>query len=508
MGSRPKKLAAAVSVTVLTIGPAVALGVPGDFAPAPTSPEKAGTAPISVTSGNLNGDAHADLVVTDFADSSVSILLGDGTGNFTAAATSPEAVGSPSSAAAIADLDGAAGLDVAVPNTNPGNVSILLGDGTGNLTAAATSPETVGPGPLSIAAGKLDGDSDIDLAVSDASNNVSILLNSGAGNFTAAGTSPEATGGTNPRQVVAANLDGDADLDLAVVNRETDNVSILLGDGTGNFTAHESSPVLVGDSPNSLAVGNFDGDGDPDIAVPSRESDNVTVLLGDGTGDFVAAGSSPEPVGENPRSVVAVDLGGSPSTDLAVANADSDNVSILLGDGTGNFTAAGSSPEPTGDEPFSIAAANFGGSPTVDLATANPEGGDVSILINDVATEEPPPGPGAAPGPGSVPNPTAGGGKCRGKAATVRRVRGSGPFVGTAKKDVIVGTSRGDRINGRGGNDLVCAGGGKDVVKGGGGKDLLFGEGGKDKLIGGGGKDKCVGGKGADRGVTCERGKL
>jgi predicted nucleotidyltransferase len=81
--------------------------------------------------------------------------------------------------------------------------------------------------------------------------------------------------------VAVGDFNGDSDPDLAVANEVSDNVSVLLGDGSGGFGA--ASNFGVGDGPRSVAVGDFNGDSDPDLAVANFDSDNVSVLLGDGS---------------------------------------------------------------------------------------------------------------------------------------------------------------------------------------------------------------------------------
>jgi Ca2+-binding RTX toxin-like protein len=467
-------LAVALTVAALVGIPAAALGATGNFSQPSTSPETAGPAPLSVTAAKLNSDANIDLAVTDFVSSSVSILLGDGNGNFTPAATSPETSDGTSNSVAAGNFNGDSNTDLATANLDGGDVTILLGSASGDFTEPGTSPEVAGTGPISIVAANLGGDANTDLAVlNNDTTDVTILLGDGAGAFTAAGTSPETVGG-DPRSIVAANFNGDSNTDLAVANRGTDNVTILLGSATGDFAEPASSTEGAGDAPNGITAANFGGDGNVDLAVANRDSDNVTILLGDGTGNFTAAGTSPEPAGNAPRSLVAANLGGSISNDLAVANAESDNVSILLGNGAGNFTAAGTSPEPAGDEPFSIAAANLGGTASPDLATANPGGGIVTILLND------------------APLPPV---KCGGLKATKTGTAGPNVINGTPRKDVIAGLGGKDRIRGRAGNDVLC---------GGGGRDKLIGGGGRDRLLGQAGKDICKGGPKRDVARKCE----
>jgi hypothetical protein len=118
-------------------------------------------------------------------------------------------------------------------------------------------------------------------------------------------------------------------------------------------------------------------------------------LLNNGGGSFSAAPGSPEAGGENTRAIAAADLDGNGSADLAAGNAGVgvvDNVAILLNNGSADFAAGAGSPETVGDDPFSIAAANLDGNPGIDLAVANSESDNVSILLNNVAG-----GPGGNP---------------------------------------------------------------------------------------------------------------
>ena len=110
----------------------------------------------------------------------------------------------------------------------------------------------------------------------------------------------------------------------------SNDVTILLGDGTGNFTAPGTSPETVGTNPRSVAVGDFDADGRQDLAVANNGSGNVTILLGGGTGNFTAAGTSPETAGSLPAFVAVDDFDGNGVQDLAVANGGSNNVTVLL----------------------------------------------------------------------------------------------------------------------------------------------------------------------------------
>src|SRR5204862_441374 len=130
----------------------------------------------------------------------------------------------------------------------------------------------------------------------------------------------------------------------------------------------------VGTGPQSVAVGDFNRDGKPDLATANTSSNTVTILLGNGTGGFSQAAGSPVAVGAGPQSVAVGDFNRDGKPDLATANAGSNNVTILLGNGAGGFSQAAGSPVAVGNPPFSVAAGDFDHDGKPDLATANGDG--------------------------------------------------------------------------------------------------------------------------------------
>ncbi len=329
----------------------------------------------AIAVGDFNNDRELDIAVANAVSNTLSILLGDGTGNF-ALASSPTTGEAPSSVA-VGDFNGDGNLDIAVTNANSNTVSILLGDGTGKFTLAS-SPST-GFNPCSVAVGDFNGDGKLDLAVADQEGGASIFLGDGTGNFVLASSLAV----KSPIAVAVGDFNGDGKLDVALVscrsvncfNRElTGSVAIFLGDGTGNF-ALASSPV-VGHQPRSIAVADFNGDGILDLAVANAGSNNVSILLGDGTGNFGQALTVP--TGLQPFAVTVGDFNGDGKLDLAIANLDSDRISVLLGDGTGNFALA--SAAATGGSPALVTAGDFNSDGKLDLAAANM--GSSSILIS------------------------------------------------------------------------------------------------------------------------------
>jgi hypothetical protein len=186
--------------------------------------------------------------------------------------------------------------------------------------------------------------------------------------------------GPNPTSLAIGEMNGDSTLDIAVAKDGSNNVTILLGDGSGGFSQTAGSPIPVGTSPTSIAAADFNGDGKRDLAVANGGSNNVTILLGSGAGGFGAIGV-PVPVGPLPTFVMARDLNGDGKVDLVVANNGASHVTVLLGNGAGAFSEAAGSPVPVGTGPNSIAAGEFNGDSAVDLAVANLFANNATILL-------------------------------------------------------------------------------------------------------------------------------
>jgi len=348
-------------------------GCPPNFAPAVNYP--AGSRPASVAVGDLNGDGKPDLVVANFGGTTVSVLLGNGDGTFQAAANYP--AGSSPVSVAIGDFNRDGKPDLAVANgISSGTVSVLLGNGDGTFQAPVNY--AAGTVPNSVAIGDVNGDGKPDLVVANfSSNNVSVLLGTGTGSFGAATNFP--SGGTS-ESVAIGDVNGDGKPDL-VIALQGGTVSVLIGTGTGTFGA--PTPFGAGNIPVSVAIGDVNGDGKLDVVAANQSGDNVSVLLGNGNGTLQTAVNYPGPAGDVAESVAIGDVNGDGKPDLVVTFlfdfSSPGVVSVLLGNGDGTFQTPVS--YPAGITPDSAAVADFNGDGKPDLAVANSDSGNVSVLL-------------------------------------------------------------------------------------------------------------------------------
>jgi hypothetical protein len=223
--------------------------------------------------------------------------------------------------------------------------SATAGKATMFLTARAFS---VAASPAAVAAGDFNGDGKLDVATANADGSVSVLLNKGNGTFNAA---VNYTAGLEPTSIAVGDFNGDGKLDLVVANCTCQrrnpppgSVSVFLGNGDGTFQA--AMNYVTGSSPQSVAVGDFNGDGKPDLAVANYTANTVSILLGNGDGSFRAGVDHP----------VRLPL------------------QLAVGDFNGDGTLQPARHHNTGPSPGSLAVGDFNGDAKLDEVTANNDG--------------------------------------------------------------------------------------------------------------------------------------
>ena len=335
----------------------------------------------TVLTADFNGDGFPDLVI--LGNNTISVLLGNGDGTFTAA---PSPSNDLPGAIAVGDFNGDGIPDLAVaPVLDEGNSEVLLGNGDGTFSIANGSLG-IGSGVAtsnSIAAADFNGDGKLDIveacaSLGDQPCNL-LLIQSGNGDGTFIEFSSVPLSFLGSQSMAVGDFNGDGQPDVAVTNSGTNGVNVFLNNG-GGLSAVSAIPP-TGTGPTSIAAADFNGDGKLDLAVANYGSDNVTILLGNGDGTFTAAASPA--TGTAPNSVAVADFNGDGVPDLAVANAGSSNVTILLGNGDGTFTAAAGPAADTGST--SVVLADFNGDGKEDLVVANSGDSSATALLAETA---------------------------------------------------------------------------------------------------------------------------
>jgi hypothetical protein len=238
---------------------------------------RTGRDPGSIVIGDVNGDGQPDLATADVGADTVSVLLNRGGGGFVLNAH--YLTGSRPVSAAIGDLNGDGLLDLATANSDSKSVSVLLNRGDGSFLGRRDYRK--GSHPRSIAIGDLNGDGKPDLAAGTDFNPsaLSVLLGRGEGTFAARRELPSP--GAAIAQVAIGDINRDHRPDLVTVTAGVgagSAVSVFLGRGDRRFQA----PVyyrLVESDPESIAIGDLNGDRRPDLATANYNSSTASVLL-------------------------------------------------------------------------------------------------------------------------------------------------------------------------------------------------------------------------------------
>lgn len=300
----------------------------------------AGDAPNGIAAADFNADGDVDLAVTSTATigPAAVVFLGKGDGTFaTGMAYASTAIGA---SIAAGDINADGRPDLIIPNTMEGTLSLLLNTGSGQFAIPVDLP--AGNQPMAVAVVDLNHDGHADLAVADRGGNSLLVFryNPAGGAFLPAVTF---MAGISPSWIAAGDLDVDGDADLVITNEgqanetTTDTVSVMLNNGNGTFATARN--YLAGVNPRCVAVGDFDGDGLPDLAVAnygvSTATSGAAVLLNNGAGSFAAPVLYP--AGSGPQAVAIGDFNRDTAPDMVTANFLSSNLSLLPNDGEGGF---------------------------------------------------------------------------------------------------------------------------------------------------------------------------
>ena len=292
----------------------------------------------TATSGDFNGDGQSDLLVTEqvsVSRSTVQVLLSQGDGTFLA--NPPHNAGANLSALTTADFDRDGTPDVATANFD--RILVLRGDRAGFLEPALELP--MPQFTRFVTAADLDGDGAPDLLATAASDDaISIVRNHGddrleEGAFAAPTSLPV---GDSPVSIIAVDLDLDGDLDIAVANKQSDDITILIQHDEDSFEDGAQYPAALR-KPRQVAATDIDSDGDPDLLL--HNAGTMTILANDGSGSFALFSAIATPIAQVSAisSVVPGDLDGDGDVDLAVGSDHSSLVVVLTNSGGGRYVS-------------------------------------------------------------------------------------------------------------------------------------------------------------------------
>jgi type II secretory pathway component GspD/PulD (secretin) len=391
----------------------------------PTQQFTVGKNPVAMVTADFRNAGTQDLAVVNQADNTLTILLNQGTGavpqfaqptsgiglvspvalgtKWTSSTPAPAlATGSLNAASTAANNDNFADLLVTDPVGDA--VIVLLGNNDGSFKKPA-APITVGNQPSAIAIGTFNsknGNSNSGFVVTNFKDSTySVFNGNGDGTFTQVTGSPFALPptATGPVAMTVADFNGDGNPDLAIVNQTTQNVTILEGNGDGTFKEFPKSPLAVGKLPVAIASGTLSGSTGPALAIVNQQDNTVSVYLGNGDGTFLAA-SQTLATGTTPSGVAIADLAQSSTGGIAVTNTGIGTVTVFADLGSGLFASA---IEPAaGTSPDAILAGAFTNSAFPDIVVTNNisnAAGQVtliespaSLISNPAITQTPYPG--------------------------------------------------------------------------------------------------------------------
>jgi subtilisin family serine protease len=351
-----------------------------------------GANPLGLVTADFNNDELPDLASVDGSTDKVSVRLQLANGTFDTRAE--YSVDSYPTGITVGKFNNDSLPDIAVVHSaHPNKVIFLINQGDGTFERAAAATEiTLSSGYTNLVAADidLDGDDDLAVTVDGSADSVHILKNNN-------GVAPSFTplqqlslGTAAPLSIAAGDLNGDGRPELVVGNFVGDNVRVLLNAGGTSFTLQ--TPISVADGPSSVAiVPDMNGDGHKDLVIASSGANAVTILNGNGAAGF----SSPTviPVGQGPRTVAVADVDDDNDLDLIVGNSLTNDVVVLRRQGPGlNFSFA----ESSGLANFSrlvvsgvkhVLATDLDNNGVMDLAAVRGDinGGSLAVLHNALA---------------------------------------------------------------------------------------------------------------------------
>lgn len=348
------------------------------------------TRPHWVNIADLNRDGRPDLAVTNVWGNSISVLLGNGDGSFQGKTNVPLTPSRSPKIVEFGDLNDDGALDMVTANQESQTISVLVGNGNGTFRPTITYGTLILK-PHGLDVGDINRDGKLDIVVVGwGGNQLGVRLGRGDGTFFPA-EMLYATG-LKPFEVIIADFNRDGYNDAATSNSGSRDISVLLNNRAGGFSAGVRYAAEGG--PFGIGAADLDRDGDLDIVTANEWSNNASVLLGNGDGTFKARVNYT--TGRRPKGAVIVDVNGDAKPDIVVANnvnypqlvdPNADSVSVLLGVGNGAFLPK--TDYPARPAPFYAAVGDLNCDGAPDLVTPSYWDFTVNVQLNTLGSQVP-----------------------------------------------------------------------------------------------------------------------
>ena len=342
--------------------------------------------PVSIKSGNLNGNSLPDFAMADNTGNNVAVFLDYNAGTGMVASTYTYSTGTGPMDVVIGNFDNDANgyMDLLTVNKTSNNVSVLAGSGTGSFAAAVNFSTGTNSAPTTVATGDFNGDGKLDIATVNSyttAPSTAILLNTGSVgtcSFTIATTYSTAV--SSRYGIQAFDMDNDHDSDIVVLNYASNNIAIYKNAGTGTFSLVST---YTASSAYSMTIGDFNHDGKVDLATVNYIGANdISVFMNTsslGTPSYSTAVNYNG--GSYPQYITSGDYNADGNIDLVIGSAY--QVYELNGTSTGTFATATAvatySPTPGLD---SYITGDYNADGIADIAFSEQNNNALAIAIN------------------------------------------------------------------------------------------------------------------------------